>query len=81
MTASSLAGAVAGERTTYAANTSNTVLLQAASVTKSVDRATATVEEPLVYTVELTLQPSITYFDVALVDVLPDGVDFDRRRA
>ena len=77
VTASSLAGAVAGERTTYAANTSNTVLLQAASVTKSVDRATATVGTPLVYTVELTLQPSITFFDVAVLDALPDGVDFD----
>ncbi len=77
VTATSLPGAIPGERTTYSASAQDTVRLQEATLTKAISPDSATVGDRLTATVDLTLQPNVVYFDTTIVDTLPDGLDYD----
>jgi len=73
-----------GERTSgsvtnagYRATAARTVRIAAAVVDKTVAPVTATVGDRLTYTVDLTLRANVDYPDVAVLDTLPDGIDFD----
>ena len=84
LTATSLAGAVSGERTAasgtnagYVAQDTDSVRLEGASLTKSVDPGQATVGDQVTYTAEVTFPASITYYDATVIDTLPDGMAFD----
>jgi len=75
-TATSMIGAVAGERTSYTASTSDTVSAPPASVAKSVNPTNATVGDTVTYTVDATVPAGITAYDATVLDTLPDGIDF-----
>lgn len=62
-----------GERT---ADDDATVHLSDATLTKSVDKASAPVGDTVEYTVEVTLPANANFYDVTLTDTLPDGVEF-----
>jgi uncharacterized repeat protein (TIGR01451 family)/fimbrial isopeptide formation D2 family protein len=92
LTGESLAGTVAGERTSDSAGTitgyrsqvGDTVKLGGATVVKQVatdgpaaDRANATVGDDVTYTVDVRFPAGVQFFDTTAIDVLPDGVRFD----
>jgi uncharacterized repeat protein (TIGR01451 family)/fimbrial isopeptide formation D2 family protein len=85
MTTTSLPGAVTGERTAastnhagYEAEASNTVKLVDAGLTKSVEAPEGTtIGDPLVYTLNLKLPPSIAFYDTTVEDHLPKGLVYD----
>lgn len=73
-----------GERTAgsvtnvdYRSTASRTVRIAAAVVDKTVSPGITTVGDRLTFTVDLTLRANVGYPDVALLDTLPDGIDFD----
>jgi large repetitive protein len=66
-------GAVNGRL--YTKNVSNTIQVLGAAVTKSVTPSTATIGQPVTYTVIGVLQPNVTYFNATGVDTLPAGLD------
>ena len=74
--ATSMIGTVTGERTSYSANTSDTVTAPPASVAKSVSPATATIGDTVTYTIDATVPAGITAYDATVLDILPDGIDF-----
>ncbi|MFN8021235.1 MAG: SdrD B-like domain-containing protein [Acidimicrobiales bacterium] len=75
-TATSMSGTVTGERTTYTSSTSHTVSAPLASIAKSVSPNQATIGDTVTYTVDATVPAGITAYDLTVLDVLPDGVDF-----
>jgi fimbrial isopeptide formation D2 family protein/uncharacterized repeat protein (TIGR01451 family) len=85
MTTTSLPGAVAGERTVastnhtgYEAEATDSVKLIEAGLTKGVEAPKGTtIGDPLTYTLNLKLQPNVTYFDTTVEDHLPKGVVYD----
>nr|WP_246851464.1 isopeptide-forming domain-containing fimbrial protein [Patulibacter sp. SYSU D01012] len=85
VTGSSLAGASADERsatspvrtTGYVATGSLTLPIAGGTLTKRVDRPTATVGDPLTYTLEYTLPANLRFNDLTVLDTLPDGVALD----
>lgn len=56
--------------------TSRTVSMPEASITKTVDRASAPIGNVITYTVTTTLPSATNFYDVTLTDELPAGVDF-----
>ena len=74
--ATSLIGAVAGERTSYSAAATDTVSAPPASVVKSVSPTSATIGDTVTYTIDGTVPAGITAYDTTVLDVLPDGMDF-----
>ncbi|MGV9194684.1 isopeptide-forming domain-containing fimbrial protein [Microbacterium sp. MC2] len=62
-----------GERTDDA---NATVSLPPASITKSVSPTAAPIGETVTYTLNTTLPANANYYDVALTDTLPAGVDY-----
>ena len=74
--ASSMLGAITGERTTYSANATDTVTAPQATIAKSVSPANATIGDTVTYTVDVTVPAGITTYDLTVLDTLPDGVDF-----
>jgi fimbrial isopeptide formation D2 family protein/uncharacterized repeat protein (TIGR01451 family) len=84
LTATSMAGAVSGERgpgspvtSGYVDDATDRVSLADATLTKDVAPSSATVGDDLTYTVNVTFPANITYWDATVIDTLPDGVDFD----
>jgi large repetitive protein len=84
LTATSLAGAVAGERTAsstyhtgYEAHAQASVALGEATMTKTVLPTTATIGEQVTYTAEVTFPANVTYYDATMIDTLPDGLVYD----
>jgi large repetitive protein len=83
LTATSLAGAVSGERTAdsatntgYSASATDSVSLEGASLTKSVTPGSATIGDEVTYTAEVVFPANITYYDATVIDTLPDGMVF-----
>ena len=74
VTASSLDGTPTGERTSYSATDSNTVTAPRSSITKTVTPTSATIGEPIRYTVEVTLPANVIQYDVTVIDQLPSGI-------
>src|SRR6201999_3012050 len=66
-----------GERTTYSATAQDTNRLEETTIAKTVDPHSATIGNKLTYTLDLTLQPNVTYFDTTILDTLPTGVVYD----
>jgi uncharacterized repeat protein (TIGR01451 family)/fimbrial isopeptide formation D2 family protein len=69
-----------GERTTgagYSAAKSDTITLVGATITKAADPTSATIGAPVTYTLRVTIPSSLQLYDVTVVDVLPDSLDFD----
>jgi uncharacterized repeat protein (TIGR01451 family)/fimbrial isopeptide formation D2 family protein len=70
----------------YRSAANDTVALQGATVVKQVakgagpagDAATATVGDALTYTVDVRFPAGVRFFDTTAIDVLPDGVAYDR---
>ncbi len=75
--ATSMIGTITGERTTYSANATDTVSAPMATVAKSVSPSTATIGDTVTYTIDATVPAGITAYDATVIDVLPDGMDFD----
>jgi fimbrial isopeptide formation D2 family protein/uncharacterized repeat protein (TIGR01451 family) len=61
----------------YLANGSSTVTVPVLGVAKSAAPATATIGEPVTYTVDLTIPGGVVAYDVTVLDDLPDGIDFE----
>ncbi len=83
-TTTSMSGVVTGERTAastpntgYTSTTTDTVRIGGATVTKTADRTTATVGDPVQYTAVVTIPANINLYDVTLRDTLPDSLDYD----
>ena len=79
-TATSLPGAVTGERTSgtgYAASQSDTVQIGAATIAKDVSPTSATIGDPVTYTLHVTIPAGIALFDTTVVDTVPDSIDVD----
>ena len=84
VTGSSLSGTPTGERDAtspnggpgsgYQATDSNTVIAPRSSITKSVDPTSATIGEPIRYTVDVTLPANVIQYDVTVIDQLPTGI-------
>ncbi len=84
VTGSSLAGAPPGERDAtspnggpgsgYQATASNTVVAPRSSITKTVTPSSATIGEPIRYTVDVTLPANVIQYDVTVIDQLPSGI-------
>jgi uncharacterized repeat protein (TIGR01451 family)/fimbrial isopeptide formation D2 family protein len=69
-----------GERTTgtgYSASTTDTVRLATAAIAKTVTPTSATIGDPLSYTVRVTVPAGISLYDLTVVDVVPDSIDVD----
>jgi fimbrial isopeptide formation D2 family protein len=75
--ATSMIGTITGERTTYSANATDTVSAPMATIVKSVSPSTATIGDTVTYTIDATVPAGITTYDATVIDVLPDGMDFD----
>ena len=86
LTASSLAGDAAGERTAltqpgapgagYRGSSSVTVQAPSLGLTKSVDVGTRTIGEIATYTLRVSIPAGIVSYDATIVDTLPTGVQF-----
>lgn len=76
MSATSLSGAVTGERTTYSTSAIDTVSAPLATITKSVTPSQATIGDTVTYRVDATVPAGITAYDLTVLDVVPDGIDF-----
>lgn len=79
-TTASLAEGVEGRRTTgtgYEASRTDTIRIGGASIVKSSTPNKGTPGDPLTYTLEVTIPPSVDLYDTTVEDVLPAGVDFD----
>lgn len=74
--ATSMPGVVAGERTTYSANATDTVTAPLASIAKSVSPSQATVGDTVTFSVDATVPAGVTAWDLTVLDTLPDGLDF-----
>lgn len=68
---SSLEGAVSGERTTYSANTTETVTVRQPGLTKTRSSATVVPGQSIDWTVTATIPANVTMFDAAFIDSLP----------
>jgi uncharacterized repeat protein (TIGR01451 family)/fimbrial isopeptide formation D2 family protein len=84
LTATSMAGAVAGERgpgspvtAGYVAQDDDTVRLGEATLTKTAAPGSATVGREVTYTTTVTFPGSVNYFDATVLDTLPDGLVYD----
>jgi fimbrial isopeptide formation D2 family protein/uncharacterized repeat protein (TIGR01451 family) len=77
VTASSLPGTVAGERTTYSASASDTLRAPAIDVNKSAAPSNATIGQRVTYTVTATIPAGSVAYDATLVDALPAHVQFE----
>ena len=76
LSASSVAGAVPGERTVTAEDqVTMTVSGGAPTVTKVADVSAGAVGSTINYEVEVTIPAGADYYDVAIVDSLPDGLE------
>ncbi|MBJ7471002.1 MAG: DUF11 domain-containing protein [Solirubrobacteraceae bacterium] len=80
----SLAGTVAGERTStsptntgYTATDTNTLVVQLATITKGADRTTLTIGDTVLYHLDVVLPASVDFYDMTVRDTLPDSIDFD----
>lgn len=85
-TSTSLPSATGGVRTPsstaptagdYDATAQRVLTVVLPGVTKSVDKATATVGSDLTWTVGVTIPANVRYFDTTVVDTIPDGLAFD----
>jgi len=63
--------------TGYRATSTSTVNIGSATVTKSANRTTATIGNPIQYTATLTIPAGLSLFNSTAVDVLPSSLDFD----
>ncbi len=61
----------------YSASTTDTVRLATAAIAKAVSPTSATIGEPLSYTVRVTIPAGISLYDMTVVDVVPDSIDVD----
>jgi uncharacterized repeat protein (TIGR01451 family)/fimbrial isopeptide formation D2 family protein len=84
LTATSLAGAAAGERgpgspvtAGYVAQDDDTVRLGEATLTKTAAPGSGTIGSQVTYTTTVTFPGSVSYFDATVLDTLPDGLVFD----
>ncbi len=80
----SIAGVVAGERTSastrtngYVVTASNTLNVLTPSVTKAVADTQLTVGQRTTYTVDVTIPANTINYDAIVKDTLPDSMDFD----
>lgn len=83
LTGSSLAGSVAGERTStspitdgYKDGTFDVVKLGGATLTKSVTPTTRTIGDTATYTVDVVFPSGIKFYDTTVIDTLPDGMAY-----
>lgn len=83
---SSLPAATGGVRTPastsptagdYDATAQRVLTVVLPGVTKSVDKATATIGSDLTWTVGVTIPANVRYYDATVVDTIPDGLAFD----
>jgi uncharacterized repeat protein (TIGR01451 family)/fimbrial isopeptide formation D2 family protein len=78
--AASLDASATGRRTTgtgYGATANDTIQLGGATISKTVTPPSATIGDPLTYTLTVTIPADISLFDTTVTDLLPDSLDFD----
>ncbi len=84
----SMPGVVPGERTVaspngdadgdgYTDDAASTVTVPVLTLAKSADPVTATVGEPITYTVDVTIPGGVIAYDVTVIDDMPAGVTFE----
>ncbi|MGI9614239.1 MAG: SdrD B-like domain-containing protein [Acidimicrobiales bacterium] len=83
LTASSMAGAATGERTTYSDTADNTVTTAAAVLTKALDPDIGpyTIGESVAFELEVTVPRDLLAYDLSATDLVPDGLVFDSTTA
>lgn len=61
----------------YTSSAQDSVTVAPAQVTKVVDESTATIGESRTYTVRLVVPRDVNFFDAAIIDQVPAGIDLD----
>ncbi|MCB0858270.1 MAG: DUF11 domain-containing protein [Solirubrobacterales bacterium] len=69
--------ASSGTNTGYVASSSSNVRVGGSSVTKSVDPAWVTIGTPMTYKATVTIPKNLKFFNLTVLDLLPDSIDFD----
>lgn len=79
VSATSMATAVTGERTTYGDSASDTVSTPSVTITKALDPDDGpyTIGETVAYQLDLTVPQDAVAYDVTATDTIPDGLVFD----
>lgn len=79
-TAASLDSGHGGRRTSgtgYAARADDTLRIQGASVSKAVTPDRATIGQPLLYTLNVSIPANVALYDITVTDVLPRNLAYD----
>ncbi len=78
VTATSISGTSAGERTTYLATVQDTIRANKPTIAKTVSPAALTNGQVATYTVSVTVPARLATFDAAVTDVFPANLVFDQ---
>ena len=63
-----------GDRHAYTAQTNETITVEGATLTKSVDEPTATIGEERGFTITVNIPKDVNFYDSAIIDTLPAGM-------